>query len=78
MNTITNIQELLHKQPELLFANLPDRAEEELISFYSYLLYKYNIPNFRSPDEEKFATFIHSPIKIDSSIKFSREELHER
>jgi hypothetical protein len=30
--------------PALFFSVLPEKAEKELIDFYNYLIYKYNIP----------------------------------
>jgi len=61
---------------------LPDMAKTELITFYEFLFYKYNIVSTdekrQTGSERRFASFLAEPIRVNHWKKYSRDELHER
>jgi len=69
---------LFKKNPQIFISQLPKNAEEEMVEFLNFLMFKYKI-NLDFPDKEpRFKNFIENPIKVEKKIKFTRDELHER
>ena len=69
-------------QNGLDLSGFPDMAKSELMTFYDFLVYKYNLvstdekrPNSKEP---RFARFLDEPVSVTHWKKYSREELHAR
>ena len=72
--------ELFKENPQILFSQLPQKAEKEIENLLKYIVFKYNIKNINkvSDNKEKFKLFKENPIKVEKIVNYTREELHER
>jgi len=71
---------LFKENPQIFFKQLPKEAEVEFSEFLRIFLIKYNIsyPKVEYDKKLKFKNFIENPILISKTIKYTREDLHER
>jgi len=69
-------------QNVLDISGLPDMAKTELMSFYEFLVYKYNLVSAdekrQNTHKTRFSRFLAEPVPVAHWKKYSREELHER
>ncbi len=68
-------------QGSIYLTLLPEHARMELLDFYEFLSAKYGIsskPAAAKSKKGRFSKFIESPIRLRKSVKYTREELHER
>jgi hypothetical protein len=59
---------------------LPERAQQELVTFYEFLVFKYQAETHSSGERRKIlkAIFQEAHGKLPENYTFNREELHER
>jgi len=84
---------LFKKNPELFFSQLPKKAEDEIVDFLQFIVFKYNISiisennrnNFESENRQEIAVntdvlnaFASFRTGLPANYKFSREEANER
>ena len=68
----------LKENPKLIFSMLPKGAENEIVDFLHFLMFKYEISIELPEKKQTFKNFIENPIQIENFRKYTREELHER
>jgi hypothetical protein len=75
---------LLKENPEQFFSQLPKKAEDEIVDFLQFIVYKYNISIIQENNNERivntdllnaFASFRNG---LPANYKFNREEANER
>lgn len=67
--------------PGMDFFKLPDAARRELITFYEFLIFKYQVhQDIPTHNKRKILTavFRKADGKLPPDYKFDREEIHER
>ncbi|MCI5120335.1 MAG: DUF2281 domain-containing protein [Candidatus Electrothrix sp. AUS4] len=63
------------------FSSLPEAAQQELLTFYEFLLFKYQGRKKASAQEKKAILkeiFQEAKGKLPAGYSFDREEIHER
>lgn len=55
---------------------LPQEVRKQIIEFYEYLVSKYVQPSRTT--KKRFAEFVETPIKVQTMVKFKREDLYDR
>jgi len=64
----------------LNIANLPDVAQQELVTFYEFLIYKYKRQEIPAQSEKQrilSTIFQEADGKLPLNYTFNREEVHE-
>ncbi len=84
---------LIKENPELFFSQLPKKAEDEIVDFLQFIVYKYNISiisenniNSFEPENvqdsilntEVLNAFASFRTGLPANYKFNREEANER
>lgn len=57
---------------------LPETAKSEIVSFYQYILYKYNLEKTASDYRKSKKDFFTDVTMVDSFQKMNREDINER
>jgi hypothetical protein len=57
---------------------LPENAKSEIVSFYQYILYKYNLEKTASDYRQFKKDFFTDVIMVDTFQKMDRDAINER
>jgi len=84
---------LIKENPELFFSQLPKKAEDEIVDFLQFIVFKYNISiisenninNFEPENKQEsivnndvLNAFASFRTGLPANYKFNREEANER